>query len=166
MVALVEDRPGKEPFALVFIQIAVAVIGLHLHVVGPLHIAALAGEGEAALHAALKPGGLQNPGVHQLQGSVLALGTAHVDDHHPAQHPYLGSGQAHAVRIVHGVEHIVDELGEPFVENGDLPALLIQTGVLLFADRSDGHSILLLYTSCYYTLPRGVCKEILPFLHG
>ena len=143
-----------------------AVEGLYLHVVGPFHIAALAGKGEAALHAPLSARGFEDAGVHHLHRCVLSLGAAHVDDHHPAKHPHLGRGKPHAVRVIHGVEHIIDELGEPFVEAGDLPALLVETGILFLADGTDRHGILLLYTTCYYTLSRSFCKEILPFLPG
>ena len=66
-------------------------------------------EGETALHAPLGTGGFQNTGVDQLYRGFLALRTAHVDDHHPAQHTHLGRGQTDAVSGAHGFGHIVKQ---------------------------------------------------------
>ncbi len=75
MVGFMEDGAGKQPFALIFVEIAVPVIRFDSDPVRANDIAAFTGEGETALHTALFAGGFEDHGVHHFHGTF-----ADVDD--------------------------------------------------------------------------------------
>ena len=50
-------------------------------------------------------------------GCVLVL--AHVDHQQAQVHVDLGGGQADARRVVHGLEHVVDQLANAFIHGFD-----------------------------------------------
>jgi len=52
------------------------------------------------------------------QAGLLVLGR-NVDHNHPLVHPDLGSGEAHAWSIVHGLDHVTRQIPDLVVDYGN-----------------------------------------------
>ena len=90
-----------------------------------MHQPILAGNGKAALAAALVARLFYDHGIDQL---VLAL--AHVDDDGAAQNAHLRRGDTHAP-VLHRLIHIIQQRPEALVKIGDRPAFFAQALVAL-----------------------------------
>ena len=145
VVEFVADAAGEEVLPLLFQHLAGAVLVADLHLVGAGDKAELPREGEAALHRLLLPLAGEDLGVDQLHRPL-----PNVDDNHPAQKPHLGGGQADPVGLVHGLDHVLHQLGQFLVKLLHRAALLSQELLLLGHDVAHCHGLpapCLLYTS-------------------
>ena len=100
---------------------AVAVLGLHGHLLRAHHAARAVRHGQAALDH----GDLALPG-RDLRVDQLDQPLAHVDHTAALQNAHLGRGQPHAVARRHGLGHVVQQLMKPLVKFIHLPGVLAQ----------------------------------------
>ena len=114
-----------QPLTLDLKPLAVAVLRAHDHMLRPRDDAVLAGQAQAALDAGLRLlADLDDLGIHKLH--VLLAG---IDDAEPPHHADLRAGQADAVGVMHGLDHILDQDGQLLIESGHRAADLRQDGV-------------------------------------
>ena len=96
---------GQQAIGLDFARLAVFIQRPHLHLCGAFHAVIDAGNGQAAflaLDALLA--GPQQLGVDERDGLVAFFG--HVNDDDALMHINLRGGQADALGLVHGFEHV------------------------------------------------------------
>ena len=91
--------------------LAVSVECLDLDVFGAFGNTPLSGEGQAALETLLLAAERDDLGIDQLDHTL-----ADVDDHHSAQQSDLRRGKSHAVCLVHGLRHVVEQNSKLFVK--------------------------------------------------
>src|SRR5205085_1094241 len=104
---------------------------------GSRHLFVLVGDGEAALGVAelavrLADDGIDEPeeGFALLPGRFAFLRLlVDVDGDDVLMHAYLRGGEAHAVRSVHGLGHVVAELADGGVDRADGFRLLFEAGI-------------------------------------
>ena len=138
MVDLVQEAAGDDILALIFVPVAVPVLCTDDNVLGTGDDAVFAGQAQTALHAGLRfLADLDDLGVHKLY--VFLAG---IDDAEPAHHADLRPSKAHAVRVVHRLDHVLDQNRKPLVKPCDRTADLRQNGVAHRHDLSQCHSIL------------------------
>ena len=133
------EGPGEKFRTFQLDGIHVPVIGFHLYIIGSGHNATLSGNGETPLAAGLLPAGFHDAGIDEHDGIL----SGHVDDHDALEHAHLGSCKAHAVGLVHGFKHVVDELLGAGRHLLYFFADLLQNGVSDCSDISDCHGLFL-----------------------
>ena len=101
---------------------------------GTLDLSALSGNGEASLPSDLFAVLFDNLRVDHDDGLIL-LG-AYVDHDDPLEHSDLRRGKSHAVGIVHGLLHILDQLPELGSHLLHFLCFLLKDRVSQFSDHS------------------------------
>ena len=121
VVIFVADGPGHKALGLQRKGLAVPVIGLNGHLLRAHHQAILAGGRKTPLQAVLLAALGGNGGIDELRQPLA-------DIHHkdPAQHAYLYPGNAHAVGLVHGIGHVVQQRPQPLIKFFHRAAYLAQ----------------------------------------
>jgi hypothetical protein len=117
VVHLVLDAHRHQAGGFALEEFAVAVERAHGHPRVAAHLVVDRRHRQAALvghHHVLAAG--DDLRVDQHQGPVACVGGVHHD--HAFVHVDLGRGQAHALGVVHGLEHVVDQAADAIV---DLP---------------------------------------------
>src|SRR3954470_3621109 len=104
MVELVEEHPAEELVALDHHLVAVEIEAGHGHDLRAHDLEVEPGDGQAPLLVDPLPRRLGDLGVDEHLGSL-----ADVEGEHALLHPDLGRGQADPRRLVHRVDHRVDE---------------------------------------------------------
>ena len=94
---------------------AVEVVALHVDLRGAEDLPAQAGHRQAALDEVRLAPALDDGGVEDHARPVVV-----VVDEEALLHPHLRGGEPDAGGLVHGDEHVVDELDERAVDLGDL----------------------------------------------
>ena len=143
MVDLVTEGPGQQALAGDFKELAVAVLGADGDFIRPHHVALASGLAEAPFGARLLALGADDHGVDKLDEPVIVL---HVDDHGPAQNAHLGSRQAHALGLVHGVRHVPQQQAQAQVELLHGMAGFAQGLIAEFEDFSNSHLFYISFT--------------------
>ena len=122
------DADGQQAIGLDLARRALGIERAHLHPLGALDAVVDAGHRQAAFvafHALVA--GPQQLGVDQHQALVAFF--RHVDHDQALVHVDLGGGQADALGLVHGLEHVVDQLAQGGIDRGDGLGHLVQAGV-------------------------------------
>ena len=139
MVDLVLHTLCEQAFGFDLIGIALAVQGLEAQSVVALHLVAETRHRETAFVHGFQVQRFQNFRVdhhHRFALTVLARTIHHREPQGDAD---LGGGEAHAGRVVHGFEHVVDQALQLAVELFDGPRLFAQACVRVVEDRHQGH---------------------------
>jgi len=95
------------------------------------------GQAQAAFAAALLSFGADDLGIHQHQSGLGIFLEGNVDDGQALGDADLRRRQAYAVRRVHGLEHVLDQLAQSGVEDGDGFRRFLQNRVAIFDDGID-----------------------------
>ena len=85
----------------------------------PRRLGAEIGQAQAAFLFRLLPLHGNDFGICEHQALARLLSAGNINDAKPLRNANLRRGQAHAVRRVHGLEHVGDELFQIAVEHGD-----------------------------------------------
>ena len=147
-------RPGEQLFRFKLEEASPAILCPHGHMIGAGHNGLTAGQAQAALPSALCAGRFNNFRVHQLYQSV-----AHINDHHTAKDAYLGCSQAHAVCLVHGVSHVLQQRPQPQVKLFLLLAILAEGIVPQGHNFTDCHGFLFLFSGMHYIMLVGLYSK-------
>ena len=78
------------------------------------------------------------PSCSPLNAMIWGL-TTDVDDRHSAQDPDLRSGKSDAVRVVHGLSHVLKENVQLFIEFYDRTAFFVEYLVAVLYNVSECH---------------------------
>ena len=113
VVDLVLQAGGEQPFGVDFPRVALRIEVTHLHPRRPLHLLVIFRDRQAALLVGAlflrRPDHLRIDEDQRLLRLVL-LGEVHGDD--PQRHADLDRGEPDAGRVVHGLEHVLDQLAD------------------------------------------------------
>ena len=104
------DRPGQKVLTLDGELFHIFVKGLGDHMAGSCDLTALSGHRQAPLPAGLLAVLLDDLRIDH--DDRLVLVGAHIDHNDPLEHSYLRSRKSHAVRVIHCLLHIRDQLSE------------------------------------------------------
>ena len=140
VIHLVLDADGQQAVGPQLLRLALAVEEAHGDLVGAVHVGEDAGHGQAAFLVHLFAGLVAQLRIDEDLGLVLFL--ADVDDHEALVHVHLAGGQADARRVVHGLEHVVEqalEFGRRHICGLHRHGLGAQAGVGEFEDGEQGH---------------------------
>jgi len=77
--------------------------------------------------------------LHELAADPTT--THHVDDDDALVHVHLCGGQADAFGLVHGLEHVVDQLANAVVHDGHGLGHLVKAGIWKGEDGQQGHGV-------------------------
>ena len=128
---------ASRPSPFISYGLARGVLRAHGDVLRPRHIAAEARQGQAALFFPLLALGLDDLGIGQDHARFRILAHGDVDHRQAQPEPNLRRGQPHAVRRVHGSEHVVAQLGQLLVEFLDRLGPGFQHRSAVLGDRID-----------------------------
>jgi hypothetical protein len=134
VVDFVEQGAGQEGFAFDFKELAFDILGTDFNPFVALDLLVDFGEAQAAFVFELLAAAIDDFGVDEddfVFGAFLEADVNYGDLFGDAD---LRSGEADALRGVHAVEHLVDELGQLGGEVGDGFALFDEDGVGIFYD--------------------------------
>ncbi len=116
MIDFVAKGAGQQALAAHFIGFALHILRADGHIRRTQHIAAKSGQRKASFLFALVAFDVDDLGIgkHELRFGILP--DADVDDRQPFRQADLRRGQAHALRHIHRLEHVLAKLGEFVVE--------------------------------------------------
>src|SRR5258708_14747452 len=129
VVDLVLHGAGEKLFTFDLEPVSVDILRADLDLGGAMDLLANLGEAEATLFFELLALALDDLGIDEDELLFGILLEADVDDGKPLRDAALRCGEAEALRGVHGREHLIDELLELRVEDGDGLARPGQHGV-------------------------------------
>src|ERR1035437_5587583 len=132
VIDLMLDGAGEQPVALDADLLAVAVQPPGHDTVAALHLADQSGDGEAALIPRLLALAAHHLGVGELVDLVVDL-----EDDDAQRHAHLGGGEAGAVGVDHGLDHVVHELADGVVDAGRARGPGDEDGILVSGE-NDG----------------------------
>src|SRR5215469_896774 len=134
VIDLVLECAREKFFAVHLEPFAVLVLGADFYLCRALHLFADFGKAEAAFFFVLLAFAEGDLGIdeHELLSRILAH--AEIDHCDALRHGDLRRGQADALRRVHGLEHVSDELAQFVVEFGDGFARLRENRLGVFDD--------------------------------
>src|SRR5271154_977514 len=110
VIDFVAKRARKQSFAAHFEFFARSVMRAYGHVLRPSNVRAKPRHGEASFFFALLPFGVNDFRIRADEFGLRILAVAHVDYGDAQAQADLRGSQAHTVRRIHGLEHVVDEL--------------------------------------------------------
>jgi len=110
VIQFVLDAHCQQPLGLEFERLAVAIERAHGDALGALDLVENAGHRQAAFLAFFASGLRDDFGVDE--HAQLVMGFGNVDDNDAFVNVDLGGGQTDAVRGVHGLRHVVDQLAD------------------------------------------------------
>src|ERR1700733_4757319 len=135
MVGFMLEGAGQEFFAGFFEDVSFGILGADGDGLGARDVFAEVGDAEAAFALGMFAGGVNDFRVDEDQLGIGIFFEGDVDDGDAPGDTDLRSGQADAVRGVHGLEHVVEEGLQVRVEDGDFFRRLLQHRV---AELNDG----------------------------
>src|SRR5574342_369253 len=148
VVGLVLDDAREELLRLALDAASFPVIRVEPNGGEPRHHPAHVGHGETALPALFHLLGqrgqrrIDEDGQRDARGFRIARVLVDLDDADPLEDVHLRGGEARAVVLAHGLDHVVDEplrVGRPYLADGHRQRLLPQYGVSQARDLQDGH---------------------------
>ena len=145
--ALMHEGARQQFFACSLEVLAVGVLGAHGNALGTRDLFPELGKAQAAFAAALFPLDADDHGVYQHQFCLGVFFERDIDDGETLRDADLRRRQAYAVRRVHGLEHVLDQLAQLFIEDGDDFRRFLQNRVAIFDDGID-HQEQLSVASC------------------
>ena len=101
------DAYGQQAIGLQFLRLALAIQVAHGDFVGAGHVGKNAGHGQAAFLIDLFARLVGDLRIDEDLRLVLLF--THIDDHEALVHVHLASSQADARRVVHGLEHVIQQ---------------------------------------------------------
>ncbi len=118
MVDLVLEGSGQEPRGLDAHGFAQGVSSLYHDGHGSLDDLFQPRDGQAPFRDPVGvPTGLDDLGIDErIPATHLLLDVPDIHDHHPQRQPDLRSREADALRVVHGLEHVLDQLRQLWIE--------------------------------------------------
>ena len=131
VVALVLDAAREEPRRRDVLLLAAPVQELDFDFRRALDFAEQVRHGQAAFRIDGFAFAICDDGIDELDEAVLVL---HVDDDHADGLADLRRGEADAVRLVHRLRHVVQELPQALVDALDGRTMLLQDGVARLFD--------------------------------
>jgi len=141
VIAFVLDAHGEQAFGDQLVVAAVAFLRLDPYLLRAVDILVEAGHRQAAFLVLVHLLGQRfELGVDEHPWLGLVLGQVH--HHHALVHVDLGRGQADAGGGIHGLEHVVDQLGKRRVEHGHRLGDGAQARIGEFEDVENGHGCL------------------------
>jgi hypothetical protein len=131
---------GEQAIRIEFAHGAMAILGAHPHPRGALHLFIDLRHRQAALFRDLHAIACNDLGVDKHLRLVLQF--ADINHDQPPVHVDLGSGQANAHRLIHGIEQVRDQPFERRVEGHDGRCAGAQPRVGKFQNGQLGHLLL------------------------
>src|SRR5882724_307392 len=135
MIDLMAEGAGEKIFAANFVGFAFGVLGFYGDKLRTDDVAAEAGNREAALFFADFSLGVNDFGIGQDDLGFGIFSAGDVDHGEAKTQADLRRGEAHALRSVHGSEHVFDELLHLRVKFFDGRAGLLKDGIAVLDDR-------------------------------
>ena len=131
VIQFMAQRSCQKFLALDSDRIHVCVQSFHDHVVRTGHLSDLAGYGQTSFHTFLLTILLDDSGIDQYDRPLTDI-----DHDDPAKNSYLRSCQSDAFRVIHGLQHVVDQ----FLQSGShflyFPAFLCKDIITIYPDLS------------------------------
>ena len=131
MIQLMAEGPGQEFFPLYPDRVHILIEALYDHMIRALTFPALPGNGQAAFRAFLLSVLLDDLRIDQHDWAL-----SHIDHNDPAQDTDLRSGQTDSLRVVHGLQHIIDQFPQPGSHFLHFPAFLGKNIITINPDLS------------------------------
>ena len=129
VVGFVEQGAGQQLFAGFFEDLALSVLGAHCDFVGARDVLAEVWDAEAAFTLRVFAFGMNDLWIDEDQLGVGILFEGDVDDGDALADPNLRRSQADSMRGVHRFKHVLDELPQFFIEDGDRFGGLLENGI-------------------------------------
>ncbi len=137
VVGLVEERAGEKVFSGVLKPVPFYVLRFYGDTASAGDLLAEVGDAEAAFLRGLAAVGEDDLRINEDQLGVGIFFKGDIDDGDSLTDTDLGGGEADAMGLVHGFEHVVDEFLQAFVEFCDRLGWFLQHWVAKFYDWID-----------------------------
>ena len=137
MIGLVQEGAGEQFFAGLFEQFSVHVLGANGHFVRARYVLAELWNAQAAFVLDVLALGVNDFGIDENELGVGIFFESYIDDGDAPRNADLRGGQADALGGVHGLEHVVDELLQFFVEGRDFFRGLFEDRIAVLNDGMD-----------------------------
>jgi len=165
MIGFVEQGAGQQLLASFFEDFSLEILRAHGDLIGAGNVLAKVGDTEASFALLVLALGVDDYGIDDDKPGVRVFFEGYVDDRDAASDADLRRGEADAVRGVHRLEHVIGELFQVIVENGDCFGRPLKDRVAKFYDWID-HLSLDLFRSVFLQLLTVTFEISLHFEHG
>src|ERR1700737_2988798 len=137
MIGLVQEGASQQIFAGLLEPLSIHVLRPDHHLAGTRHRLPKLGNAEAAFVLGVAAFGANDFRIGDHQPGVRVLLEGDVDDRQPLRNSNLRRRQSHAVRSVHGLEHVLDQFLERAVKNRNRFSKFFQYGISKLHDGID-----------------------------